>query len=863
MTDPYNDWPKSRSRLPDRSLERSAEDNVRPAQPELPMKDPARFDELIDSHDVAERSVEERDGARGGKLQKVLLIVALCGLLGLILAVFSIVYVVDHYSAGLPDVKRLQNNYAPPQVTRVYARDGTVLSNIFSERRTVVPFSRVPDHVKSAFLAAEDARFFEHEGLNYLGLMRAMAVNLKRGEVRQGGSTITQQVVKNVLLDHERSYKRKIRETILAYRLEKTLSKEQILGMYLNHIYLGHGRYGVEEAGRYYFGKHVEELNVAEAALLSGIVAAPEHFSPRKDEKKALMRRDYVLAQMRDKGFMTGAVYDAAMKMPVRLAPVAETESDIAPELVLHAKRELTALFGDEAKRGGFAVHTTIDPALQVAARTALRKGLDDYLTRQKLKPPFTLQQRKLWGKIFEGTPRRYGIYTGQVVERNDKAGTIRVKVGTVEGVVHVYNETRYNATHIAPTEFVGPGAALRVQILDDPAAATAEQPVRMRLELGPQGALIALDPTTGHVLSAVGSYEALPGTLDRSFQTKRQPGSTFKPLVYSLALSNHQVTAATHFEFPLVEKIEVDGVKMERSTIQRLSLRQGVATSDNRVALDVYNRVGGQAAVSWAQKMGVTSKLGPTESLMLGAYEVSVAEMATAYGVFASGGVFRPAQFITKVESGAGPVPRDKQVPESRVMDAGVAFLMTDILTSVVEEGTATFARSLKRPLAGKTGTTNQAKDAWFVGFSTDVVVAVWVGFDDALPLGWGESGAKAALPIWTSFMQAAHEGKAATEFPRPSDIVDVELDPQSGLLARYGQEDTIREIFLRGTEPQDIAPEPQQANTEEVQAPDANETATGVDGDLVEGTASASDELPPPPPPPPIINPELDEDL
>ena len=862
MSNPHDDWPKSRSRLPDRSLERESKPTASSTEATPPKNHlrPARVsDQVVPASDskpgplkvhlFGDPSAEPHESdpstpplTWSWTWQKI--VAWMLGLWVFTLAAGAglVVYVVDHYSADLPDVKQLQHSYAPPQLTRVYARDGTVLANIFSERRTVVPFSRVPDHVKSAFLAAEDARFFEHKGLNYLGLLRAMAVNLRSGEVRQGGSTITQQVVKNVLLDQERSYRRKVRETILAYRLEKTLSKEQILGMYLNHIYLGHGRYGVEEAGRYYFGKHVEELNVAEAALLAGIVAAPEHFSPRKDEKKALARRAYVLGQMLSKGFMTQVVYTKALSMPVRLVPVAESESDIAPEMVLHAQRKLKELAGEQAQRGGYSVYTTIDPALQVAARAALRKGLDDYLVRQKLKPPFTLQKRKLWGKVFEGRPRKYGIYAGTVTAVSDQLGTITVQVGQTSGVVHLHEEARYNPSHIVPSEFVGLGAVLRVQFVDDPSTATFDHPARLRLELGPQAALVAVDPTSRQVLAAVGSYEALPGGLDRSVQTKRQPGSTFKPLVYSYALATHKVTAATRFDFPKTEEIVVDGVKMEQTNIEHLSLRRGVATSDNRVALDVFQRVGGEAAVDWARQFGISSKLGPTESLMLGAYEVSVAEMAAAYAVFASGGIAAPLRFITKVESGSGIVEGDARAASHKVMEPAVAYLMTDILKSVITSGTASYARLLDRPVAGKTGTTNGAKDAWFVGYSTDLVVAVWVGFDDALPLGWGESGAQTALPIWTSFMKTAQANQPATEFPRPSDVVDVNLDPDSLLLARYGQQDVLNEVFLRGTEPSETAPE---VPVEPPEVP-SSEANNARDGDLLEHEPSSTPQLP-----------------
>ncbi len=749
---------------------------------------------------------------------RVLIALALLGFLAIMGGVVAVFMVVTHFSKDLPDVSKLEKEYVPPQVTRILARDDTLLAHVFSERRTVVPIERIPDHVKSAFLAAEDAGFFEHEGLDYLGLVRAMVVNLRAGRVRQGGSTITQQVVKNVMLDSERSYRRKIRETILAYRLEQTLSKEQILGMYLNHIYLGHGRYGVEEAGRYLFGKHVQELNVAEAALLAGIVAAPERYSPRKDEEKALIRRKFVLGQMLKKGFMTEPVYRASLAAPLRLALSTETESDIAPEMVGHARRALRKLVGERASQGGFTVKTTIDPALQVAARQAVRRGLDNYLKRQKLKPPFTLKKRRLWGKIFEGTPRRHHIYVGTVVERNDDEGRLEVQVGNTLGVVLLRKEERFNPTHLPPTEFVGEGAVLRVRVMDDPQSADDEEPVRLSLELGPQAALIAIDPRTREVLAAVGSYEALSGGLDRTVQTKRQPGSTFKPIVYSYGLESHLLTAATRFEFPSKKSRPQGGDESPAGgqLVDVLTLREGIATSDNRVAAESFQRVGGKKAVAWAKNLGIRSKIAPTASLMLGAYEVSVAELAGVFSVFASGGTFREPLFISEIHNGAGPLPLPLRPSERRAMDPAVAFLTTNLLESVVSSGTAKRARSLGRPLAGKTGTTNRAKDAWFAGFSPDLVAVVWVGYDDALPLGWGEQGAVSALPIWMDFMKAAHQGKAKTEFSRPLGIVEAKLDPKTGLLARYGQEDTLTELFLAGTEPAEIAPLPVEVEIE-----------------------------------------------
>lgn len=784
--------------------------------------------------------------------------------IGIVSAVVLVVFI-RQMAQGLPDVQRLEHGYKPPEVTRILARDGTLLADVFSERRTVVPFERMPDHLKSAFLAAEDAGFYEHEGLDYLGLLRALAKNLAAGRVKQGGSTITQQVVKNVLLDHERSYKRKIRETILAYEIERTLSKDQILALYMNHLYLGHGRYGVEEAGVYYFGKHVQGLDPAESALLAGIISSPERYSPRKNEKLALERRAYVLAQMKAKGFMTAEAYAAYVDAPLKLSPVPETESDLAPEVVSLAKSVLEKKLGERARRGGFRVDTTIDPALQVAARKALRAGLDGYLKRQKLAPPYTLESRKLWGKPFTGTPVRHGVYVGRVVARDDAAGTIDVQVGTVVGRVSLTREERYNPTHLTPTNFVGDGAALRVRMLESPERADAADaaPVALALELGPQAALVAIDPATGEVRALIGNYEALPGGLDRATSARRQPGSTFKPVFYGYALGTGAVTPATTFTFPAenAPARPADAPADAPPAVDVLSLRQGVARSDNRVAREVFRTVGAENVVAFARALGITSRLEPDESLALGSYEVTPLELANAYVPFAAGGRLTEAKVIASIQDHGGPVDLGPTPPPRQVMKPEVAYLLTSLLESVVQEGTGKRALALGRPVAGKTGTTNKAKDAWFVGYSVDLVVAVWVGYDDAIPLGSSESGASAALPIWLEFMQAAHQGKPKVSFPRPPGIVELSIDPKTGLLARYDQTDAVTELFLAGTTPTETAAVDTEPSPDEPEATDPD-AASDRDGDLEPaGSAPSTDLVEPTPTLPRELVPPQDE--
>lgn len=737
---------------------------------------------------------------RPSRARTILKWVALGTGLAAVLGAVAVVAVIAHYSSHLPSVASLKGNYRPPEVTRIRAGDGTLLANVFTERRTVIAFDEIPDHAKLAFLAAEDATFYEHEGLDYFGMFRALVANLRAGATRQGGSTITQQVVKNVLLDPERTYERKIKETILARRLEQELSKDEILALYLNHIYLGHGRYGIEEAARYYFGKKARLLNLPEAALLAGLVAAPERFSPRHHPERALERRAYVLRQMLAKGFITQALYDKVEDAPLWLAPAVEAESELSPEAVGEAKAMLRQVLGEDEGLGGYEVQTTIDPGLQAEARRAVRDNLDAYAKRHDLKPPYTAKSRRLWGKPFTGAPKQHRIYVGVVKATDDELGTIDVQVGDRVGRVFLRREVRYNPRGLPPSKFTEPGAVLRVAVLEEAEPGT-EPP--LRLELGPQSALVAIDVRSRSVVALVGSYEALAGGLDRATRARRQPGSAFKPFVYSYALYSRRFTPATVLSLPNVHRKEGDPPD------RHIRVRQALAKSDNAAAVRLFRDVGPANVVQWAHAVGIESPLEPNESLALGAYEVTPLELADAYATFASGGVFAPARLVTKILGrGGSEVPLPERPPERRAMSPAEAYLITSLMQSVVREGTGRRARALGRPVAGKTGTTNDAKDAWFAGFSTDLVTVVWVGYDDALPLGPGESGSHTALPAWIDFMKAAHEGKPVTEFSRPEGIVTARIDPETGLLALPSEPDAVVEEFLDGTAPTELSP-------------------------------------------------------
>ncbi|HEY1691949.1 MAG TPA: PBP1A family penicillin-binding protein [Polyangiaceae bacterium] len=730
--------------------------------------------------------------------------------------------VVRRYEADLPSVSELKT-YQAPQVTRILARDGTVLAEIFTQRRTVVPIASLPPHVKLAVLAAEDAGFYEHEGLNYWGIGRAMLVNLRARSTRQGGSTITQQVVKNLLLaTHERTFSRKVREALLARRLEQELTKEEILELYLNNIYFGRGRYGIEEAARDDFGKSAKDLDIAEAALIAGRIANPRDYGPRASMTAALTRRTYVLDQMHAKGFLDDADWTAARDEPVHLGPAVDAQGELAPEAVEMAKAVLERADPEQARMGGFTITTSIDPKLEAVARKALRDDLAAYDKRHGLQgalkaPPAVADKRKKAPPPresttpFEGTPafEHHKVLVGVVTGADDAAGTFDVRVGTATGTVRLADFDRYDPGHLAPSAFAPVGARVRVSLL----APVADGKVPLRLESGPEGAMVILDVRTREILALVGSYEGQPGALDRATQSRRQPGSTFKPIVYSYALHSRRFTPATLVD-PSPDVFE-GGYRPTNfegwAGRDPLRLREALANSVNVAAVRVLHDVGPANVVPWAQALGIESPLKPDLSLALGSYEVRPVELAAAYTTFAAGGMFAEPHLVTRIVGPDGKeVPLPELPPPRRVLDPAEAYVTTSMLTSVIDHGTGARAKALGRPLAGKTGTSNGPKDTWFAGYSPDVAAVVWVGYDDGRPLGGAEQGAVTALPAWMDAMKVATEGKPRVDFPRPPGVTTVTIDKRTGELPFPDDADVMDEVFLAGTEPTATAEPP-----------------------------------------------------
>jgi penicillin-binding protein 1A len=781
-------------------------------------------------------------------------IVAVVGVLGMFAGVAGLVGLFTYYGSDprLPNLSRL-DAYHPKQMTRILDRNGVPIGELGSEKRTVIPYDAIPKLLVQAVVSAEDADYFKHSGLDYRGMVRAFIENVLRGRTAQGGSTITQQVVKTMLLTPERTMRRKVQEIILARQLSQKLSKEEVLGLYLNQIYYGHGRYGCEEAARYFFGKSVRDVNLAEAALLAGLPQSPERLSPRKHPEAAKTRQRYVLGQMAERGYIERKLADKVAAEPIRLAREPSAARGMAAEAVDDISRFLVDKLGEQAAfESGTTVATTIDAHLQELARTAVEHGLEELDARQgyrgsaghltgkplekkrhELEKAFghlrdsdiveglvvafepaadSPKPEKAAGKAGGKTAGKPGDKPGDKI--GDRSGKLLVDIGGGEGkagVVDFSLEPRYAKGAKALAERFKPGDLVRVRVATD-RPHPEDGPVPLALELGPQAAMVVMDPATREILALVGGYDYHPGGFDRAERAHRQPGSSFKPIYYAAALESRRITPATILnDSPDVygdwkpdnyEKEEYRGP---------VRIRTALAHSINTVSIKVLSDLGVDPARAFAARIGITSEIKPDVglALALGALSATPKEMANAYATFASGGLGGQPILIRALGNEKQPAP-----PLQPVLKPEVAYVITSLMRSVIDEGTAHAAVSgkLRRPAAGKTGTSNRKKDtvdAWFVGYTPDLLAAVWVGFDDGKNLGRGETGGKAAAPIWADFMVKATNGRPTKDFVQPPGVVVQRIDKTTGLLAAPGQEtNTLDEVFIEGTAPTTQAP-------------------------------------------------------
>ncbi len=696
-------------------------------------------------------------------------------------------------SANLPPVDKLLQ-YQLPVATRVYAADGTLLGEFYTEKRYLVPIAKIPNVVRQAFIAAEDQSFYRHKGVDVLGIARAAMANFSAGTVVQGGSTITQQVVKSLLLTPEKSYERKLKEILLSLRLERQLTKDEILYLYLNLIYLGNGAYGVGAAAQEYFGKEVADLDLAEAALLAGLPQAPSRYSPVKHWDRAKYRQRYVLERMAREKYVTWEASEQALQKEIQLAlhDASAPTYVAAPYFVEHVRRLLEERYGGTAPyQAGLNVYTTVDLPVQRAAEQALRANLDAIdMGRTRARPLRRLTQTEAQKFIAAAKAARDpnepepGRSYQALVLSTDKSG-VRVQVNRFTGLLVPTKD------HPLP-----PGLAKYDVIAVRRHASKAGGGLELQLDSDPQleGALVSIDLTNGHVKALVGGYDYERSQFNRVMQALRQPGSAFKPFVYSAALDRGPWTPASVI---VDEPIVLAGGNQawmpknyDKKFIGPTTLRKALAQSRNVVTVKLAQSAGLNYLVNYLPRFGFTRPFAKNLSISLGTAEVTLFDLARAYTAFANGGRRLDPLFITKITDPHGKVLEEFQAAANPVISPETAYLITSMLESVVQIGTGKRVAPLGRPVAGKTGTTNDMHDAWFVGYTPELLTGVWVGYDSERSLGKKQTGGRVAAPIFLSFMEAALGDAPVRDFPIPEGVTLVSV---RGNL----------ECFKKGTEP------------------------------------------------------------
>ena len=788
--------------------------------------------------------------------------------LGFLFAAGTIVFLVGvagtagaiwHFSKDLPDYSQLQD-YEPPVMTRVHASDGSLLAEYAKERRLYLPIQAIPKSVINAFLAAEDKNFYDHGGLDFAGIGRAVYLYLQNyGSNRrpQGASTITQQVAKNFLLTNEVSFTRKIKEALLALRIERTYSKEKILELYLNEIYLGLGAYGVAAASLVYFDKSVNELTVAEAAYLAALPKAPAVLHPVRNRDRAIERRNYVVDRLLENGWVKQAEADKARKEPLNVS-VRTTGAHIftAEYFAEEVRRDLFERYGEKKLyEGGLSVRTTLDPKLQVLARKVLTNSLVNYDESQGWRGATAkIDPAGDWGmkladvkSLSDVTPWRMAV----VLEVGEQGARIGFQPGRelggavvkerVTGLVSL-DGVKWAKPATGPSRFKAPTAVSQVLapgdvIYVEQLLAKDGKPVdgQFRLRQLPEvsGGLVVMDPWTGRVLAMVGGFSFDQSQFNRATQAWRQPGSSFKPFVYSAALDNGYTPSTVVIDAPIeIDQGAGQGVwRPENYSTGKYygpqTLRFGIEQSRNVMTVRLAQDVGMPLIGEYAKRFGIYDSLPPYLSYALGAGETTVMRMVTAYSMFANGGRRIKATLIDRIQDRYGHTIYKHDERECRGCDAGgwkgqaepslvdrreqvidpmTAYQITSMMEGVVQRGTATTVREVGKPIAGKTGTTNDEKDVWFIGFSPDVAVGVYLGYDKPRHLGRGATGGHLAAPVVRDFLKVALADKPAVPFRVPAGIKLIRIDPKSGMRVAAGAGGaSILEAFKPGTAPPD----------------------------------------------------------
>jgi len=693
---------------------------------------------------------------------------------------FSVLY-------DFPELEYLRN-YRPSIITRIYARDGRLIAELYQERRTPIPLSRIPARVRQAFLAIEDARFYKHPGVSTRDIVRAFVRNLRARRLVQGGSTITQQLAKVLFLTPERTLKRKIREALLALEIERRFTKDEILEFYLNQIYLGSGAYGVEAAARGYFGKTTGQLTLVEAATIAGLPKAPSRFNPRTHPQRARTRRLLVLRRMREVGFITPGQEAAAAEEPLRLVPRAV---NVPPELgyfVERIRRRLGRRYGAALYRSGLSIHTTLDIDLQKSVHNALLKGIEEINRRRGFLPLGRKRRRR---------PRLGDRYQLRIAD---------LKPGTVHGAVGGY-EISLDLPGRIDQRLLREGDLILGRVIQiDHAGKT----MRLDWQDTVQGAAVAFNPRTGALLALTGGTNYRRFQYNRATQAKRSPGSAFKPVIMATALSMGYTPALILMDSPFVRRMPGTPKDWKPRNYTNkfygpVTMRRALVKSLNLATIKLLDQIKPASVVVFARRLGIRSPLQPYLSLALGAFEISPFDFTAAYIPFAADGIQARPYATVKVTDRAQRVLEINVTQNHRAVPPEVAFQVRSLLRGVVTSGTARRALKLPGFAAGKTGTTNEYRDAWFIGFTDDLILGVWVGRDDNKQMGYRAAGGTAALPIWVNIMKTWMARRSAPlPSAKPSGVALVRIDERTGLLpSPECPGKTLTEAFARGTEP------------------------------------------------------------
>jgi len=741
-----------------------------------------------------------------------------------------------YYSRDLPGIFSF-SDYTPKQMSIIYDRTGEPILEMYEEKRLVIPFDEIPLHMRQAMIASEDGNFYEHSGVDYIGIMRSVYNNIRHGR-HQGASTITQQVVKNLLLTPERQLSRKFQEVLLARQIEQALTKDEILTIYLNHVYFGHRNYGVERAALFFFGKHASELTINEAATIAGLVQSPERLSPRKHPEEAKARRNYVLRRMFESGFINEDTYESNKNQDIKLAENVESHIGMAPYFANHVKQLLIAEYGEEFVNGaGLQIYTTLDPIAQQQAEKAFIDGLHNFDNRHYMNRPLKDPSKKQPSSFKKDTNYEAKIakIEGDTVFFTLGSQTLPYKPTTRQKWEKPIDETfKVGQTwFVQVTEFEG------------------NNPKTIIIPSGANGALVAIEPESREVRALIGGYSYKESVYNRATQALRQTGSSFKTFVYGAALENHVITPSTIIDdSPKVFYIK--GQKKAWSPKNSdnkfkgpMTTRAALAASRNTIAVDVLERTGIEKTKSFVQRLGINSPLVDNLTLALGSSELNVLDVTNAYASIADAGVYKSPVFITKITQRANAKAMNgKELsvkPQTRhvAIAPEVAYVLADMLKSVTTEGTARkYLAKFGRDVGGKTGTTNSTKDAWFVGFTQDLACGIYVGYDDPKTLGKGEGGSTTAVPIFTQFMTDYHKDLPLRNFNKPDYVVEVDVDTATGLLPRDPSQKTRKEVFIQGTQPTQQAPIPESENSQswmirQMEASEVEDTGNGVDED------------------------------